>query len=367
LKNEGNFFPINPDKKLTIAVIGENATHSMTKGGGSSELKAQYEILPLDGIKKRFKNANIIYSLGYASGISGWKGEIPSKLNADSLVKAAVDIASKADVVIVIGGLNKNYLQDSEGGDRRQYSLPYGQIRLIEELAKVNKNIGVILISGNAVEMTWLPQVSGVMQAWYLGSDAGNSIADIISGEVNPSGKLPFTFPLKLEDNAAISFGKLSYPGDSINEEYKEGILVGYRWHDTKKIKPLFAFGYGLSYTTFTISNAKSDKQEYLRGEKIKLTCQASNNGNVDGAEVIQVYIGKVKSKVERALKELKGFNKVFIEKADSKNVEITVDVDKLAYYDETSSKWQIEPGEYIIYIGNSSDNISQKLKITIK
>jgi beta-glucosidase len=367
LKNEGNLFPINPDKKITIAVIGENATKPMTLGGGSSELKAQYEISPLDGITKRFTNAKVVHSIGYASTTMQWRKEIPSGLNADSLIKAACNIASNADIVLFVGGLNKNFMQDSEGGDRKQYGLPYTQAKVISELKKVNPNLAVILISGNAVEMPWLADVKAVLQAWYLGSDAGYAIADILSGDVNPSGKLPFTFPVKLEDNGAISFGKSSYPGDSINVEYKEGILVGYRWHDTKKIKPQFAFGYGLSYTNFSISNVKSDKKEYSAGEKIKLSCQVNNTGNMAGSEVVQVYIGKPKSKVERALKELKGFSKVYLEKGDSKNVEILVDVENLAYYDETLSKWQLEPGEYIIYTGNSSDNISEKLKITIK
>ncbi len=367
LKNNNNFFPINPDKKLNIAVIGENATQAMTPGGGSSELKAQYEISVLDGLKKRFKNANITYSLGYASGPAMWGMEIPSKLNADSLVAAACTVASKADMVLFVGGLNKDHFQDCEGGDRLQYALPFGQDKLFAALKKANSNIGVILVSGNAVEMPWIQEANAVMQAWYLGSDAGYAIADVISGDVNPSGKLPFTFPVKLNDNAASSFGKLSYPGDSINQYYKEGILVGYRWHDTKKIKPLFAFGYGLSYTNFTVSEIKTDKKEYASGEKITISCKLTNAGNVDGSEVVQVYIGKPKSKVERALKELKGFKKMYLKKGESKTIEIQVDVDNLAFYDETISNWQIEKGDYEIYVGNASDNITQKLKIAVK
>ncbi|WP_320017950.1 glycoside hydrolase family 3 C-terminal domain-containing protein [Labilibaculum manganireducens] len=367
LKNKNEFFPINPDTNIKIAVIGENATRSMTVGGGSSELKAKYEISPLEGIKNRFKNATILHSMGYASGPSAYGREIPSQLNADSLVKAAIDVASKADVVLFIGGLNKNHFQDCEGGDRRHFELPFGQNELIAELLNVNSNLGVVLVSGNAVEMPWLNQVNGLIQSWYNGSEAGNALADVISGDVNASGKLPFSYPVKLKDNAAHYFGELSYPGDSINQYYKEDILVGYRWHDTKKIKPLFAFGYGLSYTDFKISDLTADKQIYSKGDKIKVSCLLANTGEVKGSEVVQVYIGKLKSKVERALKELKGFKKVSLDSGKEEQVEIEISVDDLAFYDEAISDWNLEKGTYIIYIGNSSDNIIQKQKINIK
>ncbi|WP_461636809.1 beta-glucosidase family protein [Labilibaculum euxinus] len=367
LKNKNGFFPINPDTNIKIAVIGENATRSMTVGGGSSELKAKYEISPLEGIKNRFKNATILHSIGYASGPSAYGREIPSKLNADSLVKAAVNVASKADVVLFIGGLNKNHFQDCEGGDRKHFELPFGQNELIDKLLKVNSNLGLVLVSGNAVEMPWLSQVKGLMQSWYNGSEAGNALADVISGDVNPSGKLPFSYPVKLNDNAAHYFGELSYPGDSINQYYKEDILVGYRWHDTKKIKPLFAFGYGLSYTDFKISDLNTDKQIYSKGDKIKVSCMLANTGKIKGSEVVQVYIGKPKSKVDRALKELKGFKKVSLDPGKEEQVEIEISVDDLAFYDESISGWNLEKGTYIIYIGNSSDNIIQKQKINIK
>lgn len=367
LKNKDGFFPINPDKNIKIAVIGENATRSMTVGGGSSELKAKYEISPLEGIKNRFKNATILHSIGYASGPSAYGREIPSELNSDSLVKAAVDVASKVDLVLFIGGLNKNHYQDCEGGDRKHFELPFGQNELIDKLLKVNNNLGVVLVSGNAVEMPWLKQVRGLMQSWYNGSEAGNALADVISGDVNPSGKLPYSYPVKLKDNAAHYFGELSYPGDSINQYYKEDILVGYRWHDTKKIKPLFAFGYGLSYTDFKISNLTTDKQKYTNGDKIKVSCMLANTGDIEGSEVIQVYIGKPKSKVERALKELKGFSKVYLNTGQEQKVDIVISVDDLAFYDESISDWNLEKGTYVIYIGNSSDNIIQKHKINIK
>ena len=367
LKNEKAFFPLNPNEKITIAVIGENATRAMTPGGGSSELKAKNEVSPLQGIQERFTQATILHSMGYASGPPAYGRVIPSKLDADSLQTAAVKLASKADIVLYFGGLNKNHGQDCEGGDRQDMALPFGQDELLARLIKANKNIGVILISGNAVEMPWLPKVKGLIQAWYLGSQAGHAIADVISGDVNPSGKLPFSFPVKLGDNAAHSYGELSYPGDGTNQYYKEDILVGYRWHDTQKIKPLFAFGYGLSYSNFKLSQIKIEKDSYSAGETINVSCQVANTGKVDGAEVVQVYVGKPQSTVRRALKELKTFQKVQVEKGRKLAVELSFDTDDLAYYDESISDWNLEKGEYTISVGTASDNISKEVKIFIK
>jgi beta-glucosidase len=245
--------------------------------------------------------------------------------------------------------------------------LPFGQDALLSDLIRVNANVGVVLISGNAVGMPWLPQVKGVMQAWYLGSEGGNAISDVISGDVNPSGKLPFSFPMKLSDNAAHYYGKLSYPGDSINQYYKEDILVGYRWHDTKKIDPLFAFGYGLSYTTFDLSELRTDKKVYSAGEEIRISCKVANTGGLDGAEVVQIYVGKPKSRVERAVKELKAFQKADIERGNSVTVQLAIEVNDLAFYDESIADWNLEKGDYWIYLGNASDNISQKIKIKIQ
>jgi len=366
LKNEESFFPIKDDSALTIAVIGENATKSLTIGGGSSELKAKNEISPLKGLLDRYKNATINYAMGYASGPSVYGEVIPSKWNARKLQKEAIEVASNADVVLFIGGLNKNHFQDCEGGDRKEFGLPFNQDELINKILKVNKNVGVVLVSGNAVEMPWLNNVKGLMQTWYLGSEAGNAIADIISGDVNPSGKLPFSFPKKLEDNAAHSFGELSYPGDGVNQYYKEDILVGYRWHDTKKIEPLFAFGEGLSYSNFEISNVKIDKKTFSKDEQIVVSANVSNTGNFDGAEVVQVYVGKPKSSVKRAIKELKGFQKVFVKKGGVKTIEVLIKTNDLAFYDETISNWNLEKGVYVIYVGNAANNISKEIKMNV-
>ncbi len=366
LKNDRSFFPINPDKKMTIAVIGENATRAMTPGGGSSALKPKNEISPLQGLQKRFSKATILHSMGYAAGPSQYGRVVPSTIDADSLQKAAVKIAKKADIVLFFGGLNKNHGQDCEGGDREDMTLDFGQDELLQKLIKANKNIGVIMISGNAVEMPWLPKVKGLIQAWYLGSQAGPAIADVISGDVNPSGKLPFSFPVKLSDNAAHSFGELSYPGDGKTQYYKEDVLVGYRWHDTQNIKPLFAFGYGMSYTSFKLSSIMADKKGYVGGESINISCKVSNTGKAAGSEVVQVYVGKPNSKVTRALKELKAFQKVHLARGKNAAVELSIDVDDLAFYDESISDWNLEKGDYLIYVGTASNQITKTVKISI-
>ena len=360
LKNENDFFPINPSQKITIAVIGENAIKPMTIGGGSSELKADFEISPLEGLQKRYKNATIIYSKGYSSE-NLKEGEMASLNNE------AIETASKADLVLFFGGLNKNKGQDCEDGDRQEFNLPYNQDYLISEILKVNANIGIVLVSGNAVSMPWISRVKAVMQTWYLGSEAGHAIADIISGNVNPSGKLPFSFPVKLTDNAAHFYGEISYPGDGKTQYYKDDIFVGYRWHDTKNIKPLFSFGHGLSYTSFKLSDIKTNKKTYTVTDSINIKVKLTNIGNMDGSEVVQVYIGKPESKVTRALKELKGFKKIFLRKSEHSIINIPINVASLSFYDASISNWNLEKGDYIIYIGNASNNISKKISITIE
>jgi beta-glucosidase len=367
LKNKNSFFPIDPEKVQTIAVIGENATKILSKGGGSSELKTIHEISPLEGIQKRFTNATILHSLGYSSGPSVYGRVIDSKLNADSLKNEALKIASKADIVIFIGGLNKNHYQDCEGDDRKHFSLPFGQDDLLSEIVKINKNTAVVLVSGNAIEMPWVDQVQGIVQTWYLGSEAGHAIADVLSGDVNPSGKLPFSFPVKLEDNAAHAFDKLSYPGDGTNQEYKEDILVGYRWHDTKNIKPLYAFGYGLSYTSFLISEAKTDKASYKKDDVITITCEIQNTGKEKGAEVIQIYVNDVKSSVLRPLKELKAFKKVLLNADETTTVSLEIPVKDLAFFDDSNMDWKLEEGQFKLLIGTSSTEIKKTILIEVK
>ena len=366
LKNDKHFFPIAVGRYQKIAVIGENATKSLVIGGGSSSLKVAYEISPLDGLIKKYGKDHIYYSKGYESGVTDYSEEKTSKVNADSLINAAVETAKKADVVLFIGGLNKNYLQDSEGGDRKSLNLPFGQDKLIAALLHANKNTAVILNSGNAVAMPWLDNVRGILQCWYLGSEAGNAIANILSGEVNPSGKLPFSFPKKLEDNAAISFGKTSYPGVSINEEYKEDILVGYRWFDTKKIQPLFPFGYGLSYTTFNYGKIATDKRSYTSEDTIKVSFSLKNTGKLDGAEAVQVYVSQPNASVIRPQKELKAIKKVFLKAGETRTVELKINAKDMSFYNEKAKSWTLEAGEFVIRAAASSKDLKSSVSIQI-
>ena len=366
LKNDKQLLPIPVGKYKKIAVIGENAIRSLVVGGGSTSLKVAYEISPLQGLKDKYGKEHVVYSMGYASGPSLYGREEPSKLNADSLLNAAVEIAKTADVVFFVGGLNKNYYQDCESGDRKSLSLPFGEDKLIESIQKVNKNIVVILASGNAVTMPWLQKTPAVVQSWYLGSEAGNALADIISGDVNPSGRLPFSFPKKLSDIGAHAFDKLCYPGDSVNVYYKDDILVGYRWLDTKKIEPLFPFGYGLSYTTFVYSKPSVDVSDVKADGTVKVSFSLTNTGKVDGAETAQLYVSKPKSSVTRAAKELKAFKKVLLKAGESTMVTIEVPVSSFAYYNETKQAWEVESGSYSLMLGSSSRDLKGKVVVNV-
>jgi len=238
---------------------------------------------------------------------------------------------------------------------------------LLEEILKVNKNVVVVLISGNAVAMPWVDRVPAILQGWYLGTEGGNALASVLMGDVNPSGKLPFTFPVKLTDNGAHSFDKLCYPGDSIKEVYKEDILVGYRWHDTKNIAPLFAFGHGLSYTTFQYEKVQVDKSKLDRNDIVKLSFNLSNTGKVAGSEAVQVYVTQKKASVMRPAKELKGFDKVKLQAGESKLVQIDLPVKDWGFYDESSKQWKVEPGQFLIQVGASSRDIKQKVEVTVE
>lgn len=291
--------------------------------------------------------------------------------SAEELIAEACDKAISADYVIFVGGLNKSAGQDCEDADRSGLELPYDQDKVIAALSKANPNTVVVNISGNAVAMPWVKQVPSIVQAWMLGSEAGNAIADVLFGDVNPSGKLPFTFPVRLEDNSAHYYG--AYPGvkrpgsDIVDLEYKEGILVGYRWHDTKKIKPLFAFGHGLSYTDFKIGKATADRSEMTADDTITFTVPVTNTGSRAGSEVVQLYISDRQCLVLRPAKELKGFAKIELQPGETKNVTFTVNRDALSFFDADRHEWVAEPGEFTAAIGNASDNISTTVKFKLK
>lgn len=349
--------PLKADYQ-NILVVGDNAVRRLNEGGGSSELKVKDMVSPLDGLRAIYGN-RVKYAQGYAAGqpmyarVNEVSQEVQDKLRAE-----AVEMAKEADVVILVGGLNKNHLQDCEGGDRQEYGLPFGQDELIEELLAVNKNLVLVLLSGNAVEMPWIEKVPAIVQGWYLGSMGGKSIANVLSGKVNPSGKLPFSFPVKLSDSPAHSFDAMSYPGDGIKQEYKEDILVGYRWYDTKKIPTTFAFGHGLSYTSFEYGKAVASAKKMTADDKLEIAVKVKNTGDVAGKEVVQLYIGDDKSSVVRPLKELKHFQKIALNPGEEKTITFTITVDDLKYYDDIRKDWTAEAGKFKAYIGASSVDI---------
>lgn len=366
-KKGAPLLPVAADKYRNILVVGDNAVRLLNQGGGSSELKVKDMISPLEGLRAVYGN-KVTYARGYVAGrpMYGRADEIPQNIT-DSLRAEAVEMAKKADLVIMVGGLNKNHYQDCEGGDRLDYGLPFGQNELIQELAGVNPNLVLVLLSGNAVEMPWVAQVPAIVQGWYLGSMGGKSLADVLSGEVNPSGKLPFSFPVRLTDCGAHAFGELSYPGDSIRQEYKEDILVGYRWHDTKKIPALFPFGHGLSYTTFTYGKPTASAKTIAADGTLTVTVAVKNAGRVAGKEVVQLYVGDDRCSVLRPVKELKHFAKIALEPGEEKSVTFTLTPDDLKFYDETSSGWKYEPGKFKAYIGASSTDIRGAVSFELK
>ena len=379
LRNERSVLPVAPRKGGRILVVGENAVKMMTVGGGSSSLKAQREVSPLEGIRAAAGKygMDVDWVRGYVGDMTGeYNGVVTGQDLNDSrtpseLISEAVSRASDADYVIFVGGLNKSPGQDCEDADRAGLGLPYGQDDVIGALARATRNLVVVNVSGNAVAMPWVRDVPAIVQAWFLGSEAGNSIADVIFGEVNPSGRLPFSFPVRLTDNGAHALG--AYPGvkrqdsDITDLEYAEGLLVGYRWHDTKKVKPLFAFGHGLSYTAFSFGKATADRNEIGQDDTVTFTVPVTNTGDRAGAEVVQLYISDPKCSVTRPAKELKGFAKVYLEPGETRDVKITIDREALSYFDADRHEWIAEPGDFIASVGSASDNIKSTVKFRLK
>lgn len=385
LKNKGNVLPINREKAKRVLVVGENAVKMMTVGGGSSSLKVQHEISPLAGLRAMLGDkVQVAYARGYVGDVTGeYNGvttgqDLKDSRTPQQLIDEAVGMARKADYVVMFGGLNKSDYQDCEGHDRKEYALPYGQNAVIEALAKANPNFIYVNISGNAVETPWIAKVPAVVQGWFIGSEAGNALASVLTGETCPSGKLPFTWYAKLDDVAAHHLG--TYPGtwrdparsaadmrNVINEEYKEGIYVGYRWMDKENLKPTFAFGHGLSYTTFSISNLRADKTSMTRDGRISFTVTVKNTGKRAGQETVQLYIHDVKASVDRPEKELKGFQKVALNPGESRDVTITVDSSALSFYDEQKGQWTAEAGDFEALVGNASDNLKLKTKFSLE
>ena len=379
LQNRNDLLPIDLNRAKRIAVIGENAIKMMTVGGGSSSLKVKYELSPLDGIRKWVGDqAEVIYARGYVGDPSGeYNGvksgqDLEDSRSPEELIAEAVAVAKEADYVIFIGGLNKSAHQDCEDADRKELGLSYGQDKVITALAKANKNLIVVNISGNAIAMPWVKEVPAIVQAWYLGSEAGSAIASVLTGDVNPSGKLPFTFPASLQDVGAHKLGE--YPGTPrsdgspiVDQKYNEGIFVGYRWADKEKTKPLFSFGHGLSYTTFAYGKAVADKKVMGQDETLTITLPVTNTGSREGSEVIQLYISDLKSSLPRPVKELKGFSKVKLAPGETREVTFTIGKEALSFFDNIRHEWVAEPGKFEAWIGASSTDIRNKVAFELK
>ncbi len=388
LKNDGSLLPLKQPQR--ILVVGENAIKMMTVGGGSSSLKAQREILPLDALRARFGASCVDYARGYVgdtvqsyNGVSVGRSLYETR-SPEQLRQEAVEMARQADVVILFGGLNKSNHQDCEGHDRQQYGLPYQQDQLVEALADANPRLVYVNISGNPVAMPWISRVPAIIQGWFIGSEAGEAITDVLCGDVNPSGKLPFTWYASLDQCGAHALD--AYPGvwrddhQTIDEEYREDIFVGYRWTDLparqrKSMKgggvnvlpPLFPFGYGLSYTTFELGNLRADKRVMGINDQLTVSVDVTNTGSREGAEVVQLYISDLKASVPRPVKELKGFQKVCLKPGQTTTVSISIDRQALSFYSPATNGWTAEPGMFAATMSTSAAPQKQQVRFELR
>jgi len=362
LRNKNNILPLSKSGVKTIAVIGANANRKNAMGGGSSQVRPKYEVTPLEGIRACVGNtAGITFAQGYT---------IARKAQADQkLIAEAVDAAKKAEVAIVFGGWTHGYnfsiwadnAFDAEGVDKQNMNMPFGQDELISAVIDANPNTIVVLFGGGPLDITkWEGKAKAILQVGYPGQEGGNAITEVLFGDVNPSGKLTFSWPKKLEDSPAHKLGE--FPGDSVNVRYKDDIFVGYRYFDTYKVKPQFAFGHGLSYTQFDYKNLRLLKS----GNTVTATITISNTGQKAGAEVVEAYVKDSKSSVKRPEKELKAFEKVFLNAGESKDVTLTFAEDAFKFFDERSNQWKLEPGKFEIQIGAASDDIRTKKSIKL-
>ena len=401
LKNQNNVLPISKDVKK-IAVIGQNAVLTTAAGGIGAGVKTLYEISPLEGLQKRAgDDVEIVYAPGYKNYTMRMSWGQPTPLGpldaasadepADPVLMAeAVALAKAADLVIFFGGTNKSI--ETEGSDRKNIDLPCGQNDVIKALYEANPNLATVLISGGPTDLRVLEQYSpAIVQGWWNGLEGGTALAEVLFGDIAPSGKLPFTFPLKLEDSPAYAMG--NFPGENSGEDlftlmyrldatgysreeiqayiaslpdpeskYTEGIFVGYRWFDTKNVPVMYAFGHGLSYVDFEYG-ALSCRQ---RKDMIEVSFDLKNLGDMDADEVAQLYVRRIDSKVERPLKELEAFDRVALKAGETKNVTLSFPVSELSHWDNDTNQWVLEPGKIEILVGSSSDDIRQSIETKI-
>ena len=378
LKNENNVLPLQVAEGAKVLVVGENAVKKMVVGGGSSNLKTAYEVNPLEGLQNAFGDkAEVVWERGYVGDTSTSYNlvdtgqDLTDNRSPEVLIAAAVEAAKDADYVIFIGGLNKSAHQDNESTDRYDTFLPYAQDDVINALAEVSKKFVVVNISGSPVSMPWADKADAIVQGWYGGTESGNALADVLTGKVNPSGRLPFSVPFKYADGPIKT--ERQYPG--IKEErdqfwqtyYDEGVYVGYRWYEANNIPVQWAFGHGLSYTTFEYSNAKAAKTSMKADGTMKVTVDVKNTGNCDGHEIVQLYIADPVASIDRPVKELKGFEKVFLKAGEKKTVSFEIDAADLSFYDVVKGGWNAEAGEFQALIGPSSAAICQTVSFELK
>ena len=404
LKNEAGNLPIAKDVKK-IAVIGQNAVLTTAAGGIGAGVKTLYEITPLEGIQARAEKAGVevVYAPGYKNYQMrmGWGRPSAGPVNplvansidepADpALLAEAVALAKDADMVIFFGGTNKSI--ETEGSDRKNIDLPCGQNEVIKALYEANPNVATVLISGGPTDLRYLePYSPAIVQGWWNGLEGGTALAEVLFGDIAPSGKLPFTFPLKLEDSPAYATG--SFPGEGSGEdlftlmyrldatgytreqireyiaslpdpvsEYREGILVGYRWYDTKDVPVMYAFGHGLSYVDFEYGTLTCKQKK----DKIQVSFDLKNLGDMEADEVPQLYVKRLDSKVERAEKELEAFERVALKAGETKNVTLEFPVSELAHWDNETNGWVLEPGKIEILVGSASNDIRQSIQTEI-
>ncbi len=374
LKNQHNLLPLDFSSIKSLAVIGDNATRKHSNGGLSSEIKAVYEVTPLEALRAKWGDkVDIRFAQGYeklstfveGSNNGQSSGTFSSKTQeSDALLKEAVEVARTSDVALLVCGLNHDY--DTESFDRLNMDIPYGQVELIQEVVKVNPRTIVVMIAGSPLNMAAVDICSpAIVWAWFNGMEGGNALVDVLSGKVNPSGKMPFTTPVSLDQSPAHALG--NFPGRDLKVNYEEDILVGYRWFDTKGLPVVYPFGYGLSYTTFDYSNLNTDKKTYDQADTIQATFTLTNTGDREGAEVAQLYVSDPVCSVMRPVKELKGFKKVFLKPGESRRITLDIPVSSLAFYSEAQSQFVVEPGEFILQLGASASDIKQKISVEVK
>ena len=369
LKNEGNVLPFNNRSYKKVLVVGENATRSLTQGGGSSELKTLKDESPLSALQMFYglntHEGHVDYAQGYSSGramydrVDRVSPEEQARLKSEALEKA-----KDAELIIFVGGMNKNHRQDCENGDRESYDLSFGQNELISELAKIQPNIIVVTFGGNPYATPWLSQVKALVHCWYLGSESGNALLNVLTGKVNPSGKLPVTFAQKYADYPYVKYGQEAYPGVNKQVYYKEDVFVGYRGFEHNKVKALFPFGFGLSYTTFQYDKPAVS----IDNDVITVEATITNSGKVAGKEIVQVYVSAPKNKqMEKPVKELKAFAKTrLLQPGESQVLRMTMKKSDLASWNESLHGWQVDAGTYTIQIGASSADIRGKASIKL-